>query len=228
MRIERRFMRQSVAEVRVATSSGKRTMGGYGAMFYDSGNSGSQYQIADDLWERLRHGAFDRAIRERHDVRALFNHNPDNLLGRSSSGTCLLSVDGKGLRYSIDINPNDPDHARVVEKVERGDLTGSSFAFRPTKVSWDQMPDGAGVRWIEDLTLYDVGPVTYPAYEGTTIGLRDNDHIAAIREEHERWKGADCDWRKRLLQLWEAEEKSPALESDWRREWLEREMARTF
>ncbi len=229
MVVQRRCVQQSLADVRFSVASDGPIIVGNAAVFFSEANPGSEYQLADDLWERIRPGAFDRAVRERHDCRCVYNHDPNCLLGRTSSGTCRLRVDAKGLVYEVDLNLADPDHARVAEKIKRGDLTGSSFAFRPSKVFWEELPGGGAVRWIEDLMLYDVGPVTYPAYEATTTGLRhDDDQVAAIRAEYEAWKSVDLDWRKRQLMLWELEAAAQASEVDGRKEWLDRELARTF
>ncbi|MCT7656157.1 HK97 family phage prohead protease [Oceanimonas sp. NS1] len=62
-------------------------------------------------------------------MRALFNHDPNFVLGRTRSGTLALSVDADGLRYEID--PPDTQTVRdlVLAPLARGDITGSSFAF---------------------------------------------------------------------------------------------------
>ena len=218
MNVERRLLRNSDASIRVTQRSGKKTISGYSAVFYSSSDAGSEYRLWEDVVERIRPGAFDRAVKERHDVKALYNHNPDNLLGRSTSGTCRYSVDSKGLKYEIDVDDSDPDHQRVVSKIERGDLTGSSFAFRATRVTWDDNEGSDSVRWIEDLDLFDVGPVTYPAYEATTTGLRSDDQIAALKRERDLWRQADGQWRERWLRLQKL--KANAAKRDWRTEWL--------
>lgn len=186
---ERRYLSADQAPVDVSTrSDGKQVITGYSAVFYRHGDQGTQYRLWDCCVERIAEGAFDRAIREKHDVRGLFNHDPNNLLGRSSSGTCKYSVDKTGLKYEIVCDPEDPDHQRVIAKIKRGDLTGSSFAFRPVMIRWEEKEGEDSVRWIEDLMLYDVGPVTYPAYEASTTGLRSEDGRAHVEEEYRLWK----------------------------------------
>ena len=186
---ERRFLPAEQGPVDMSTrSDGKQVISGYSAVFYKAGDKGTEYRLWEDLVERIREGAFDRAIKEKHDVRGLFNHDPNNLLGRSTSGSCTYSVDKVGLKYEITVDPEDPDHQRVLAKIKRGDLTGSSFAFRPTKVTWEDNEGADSVRWIEDLNLYDVGPVTYPAYEASTTGLRSEDGRSFVEEEYRLWK----------------------------------------
>jgi HK97 family phage prohead protease len=142
--------------------------------------------------ERIRPGAFDRAIRE-DDVRGLFNHDPNHVLGRSGPGTLRLSVDSKGLRYEID--PPDTQTGRdVVAMLARGDVSGSSFSFAPTRTTWEEERDAKGnvtyVRYLEEIAMFDVGPVTFPAYTSASSGVRDSagEDSEGVRAELEAWK----------------------------------------
>lgn len=209
MTIERRYLPQQTANVRAAGEG--KTISGYAAVFYREGAPETEYRLWDDLVERIMPGAFSRALAEQHDARALFNHDPDNLLGRVSSGTCRLSIDGTGLAYSID--PPDTQCGRdTVTSIDRGDLSGSSFAFIPRKVTWMEVDDLL-IRQIEDVDLLDVGPVTYPAYEGTSAMMRSDDRSAieqeakAFRESLVRPRSSvavDVDFRYRQIQEIEA------------------------
>lgn len=144
---------------------------GYAAVFYDANDPGTEYKMGSWFIERLDPRAFNSALKRKDDVRALYNHDPDHLLGRTSSGTLKLSKDERGLRYRIQIDPDDPDHQRVVAKIKRGDLDGSSFAFIPEKWRTEEGQD-VTIRTVLDLRLVDVSPVTFPAYTGTTSELR--------------------------------------------------------
>ena len=210
-KLERRFVSPQCAPVTVEErADGKKVIAGYAAVHYSASDAGTQYRLYDDLVERIREGAFTRACQEKHDVRGLYNHDPDNLLGRSSSGTCRYSVDAKGLKYEIDVDPQDPDHQRVLAKINRGDLNGSSFAFRATKVTWEDNEGSDSVRWVEDVTLYDVGPVTYPAYDATTTGLRAEDGRGVVEEEVKEWKASQMNQRNdEVNSTQEAEEAAP-------------------
>lgn len=122
--------------------------------------------------ERIQKGAFRRAIREGQDVRALRNHNPDNLLGRTLSKTLRLKEDDIGLFIEVDV-ANNTIGRDTVESIERGDLSGMSFAFVVRKEKWINGEDGApDLRIVQDVDLYDVGPVTYPAYKETSADAR--------------------------------------------------------
>ncbi|MCC6493229.1 MAG: HK97 family phage prohead protease [Pirellulales bacterium] len=199
MEIERRF-----SPARITTrANGRQTIAGYAAVFYRPGDAATQCRLMDDAVERIRPGAFNRAPTERHDVRGLFNHDPDNLLGRTAAATLRLSVDSTGLRYEIDVDPADPDHSRVLAKIDRGDLTGSSFAFRPLKITWEENDGGDSIRWIEDLQLFDVGPVTFPAYEASSTGLRSVE-LEAIEAERQRHRDSErCQYVERFLKHWQ-------------------------
>lgn len=185
MNIERRMTPTGAIAIETRDNGGQ-VIAGYAAVFHRADDPGTQYQLGKDLVERIAPTAFNRAVSEKSDAVALFNHDPSQLLGRASAGTLRFSVDQRGLKYEIDHNPADPQHVSVLEKLKRGDLTGSSFAFRVTKQSFTR---GAGgdVRTIEDVELLDVGPVTYPAYKATTSGLRCEDGKDA-QEAREQWR----------------------------------------
>jgi HK97 family phage prohead protease len=156
---------------------------GYAAVFYD-GTPDTQYQLYDDLVERIMPTAFDRACRE-DDCRALFNHNSDFILGRCVAGTLRLAVDGKGLRYEIQV-PDTQWGKDVTASIKRGDVSDSSFAFQPRKQTW--VKGKPTVREINDCQLYDVGPVTYPAYAGTTTGVRSMGDAEEARKALNQWR----------------------------------------
>lgn len=155
----------------------KKKLTGYAALF----NVKSQ-----ELWgfkEVILPGAFDRALREAHDVRALLNHDPNFILGRTTAKTLDLAVDTKGLKVEID--PPDTTVGRdTVASVERGDLTQMSFAFRTLTDDW-RMQDGEMIRELIDLELLDVSVVAYPAYEetGVQVSQRALDRAKAARQD---------------------------------------------
>jgi HK97 family phage prohead protease len=166
LQIERRFIRGGQLRAKQGEKAG---IEGYGAVFDQPFDSG---------WfiETIKPGAFARALREKQDVRGLFNHDPNNLLGRTKSGTLNLEEDTTGLHFSCDTNLDTRVGTDVQGMIARGDLDGCSFAFQATKVSWreEKSADGEYIQYrdIEDLDLFDVGPVTYPAYIGTSVSER--------------------------------------------------------
>jgi HK97 family phage prohead protease len=186
MNMQRRFNRKHAPKLFRADEGAAATIQGYSAVFYD-GTPETEYRLWDDLVERIMPGAFDRALRDAHDVRALFNHEADNLLGRTTAGTCRLSVDTVGLRYEID--PPDTQVARdLMTSLKRGDIDGSSFSFVETNVQWRD-EEGVLYREVLDVDLYDVGPVTFPAYEASSALLRAADPAEA-RRQAQQWRTA--------------------------------------
>ena len=169
MDIERRFNEGLTVECR-AHEGETRAMSGYAAVFYNAEERGTEYGLGEGAVERIMPGAFQRAISEQDDVRALFNHDSNQVLGRSKSGTLRLSVDARGLRYEVDA-PDTSLARDLATSIERGDITGSSFAFRVTDSEWVH-EDGVDVRLVQGVELFDVGPVTYPAYEATAASVR--------------------------------------------------------
>lgn len=122
--------------------------------------------------ERVAPGAFAKTIKEQ-DIRALFNHNEDAVLGRLKAGTLRLSEDSDGLRYEIDL-PDTSAGRDLAVSLERGDISGSSFGFRIVEDEWSdpEVDKGFPVRSLKQVSLRDVGPVTFPAYTDSESGLR--------------------------------------------------------
>lgn len=168
--IERRFVKG--AEVRATKTGDTPGIEGYASVFDE------EYVLWDTpsyrVVEIVRPGTFTRALKEKQDVRCLFNHDANYLLGRSTAGTLRLKQDSKGLSFTNDM-PDTQLGRDVRTSVDRGDLDGCSFAFSVTKQTWrEEQNEGKTIstREIEDVDLYDVGPVTYPAYTGTSVGAR--------------------------------------------------------
>lgn len=140
---------------------------GYAAVF------NAETNIADLFRESVHPDAFTDAI-GRDDVRLLFNHDPNQVLARTTNGSLRLSVDGVGLRYEATLDPADPDVARLLPKIRDGRVSQSSFGFRVTAQEWqDARPPQLPLRVIRGVELFDVSPVTYPAYPATTVSARD-------------------------------------------------------
>lgn len=148
-----------------------KTIVGYGAVFgVVSQNLGGYVEMIDA-------GAFTRTL-QTADVMGLFNHDPSLVLGRTSAGTMVLSVDEVGLRYAIS-QPDTSNGRDVGELIVRRDITGSSFSFSVPADGdeWGFTDQGFPLRTILACRLFDVGPVTYPAYLSTA----DGDSAVALR-----------------------------------------------
>ena len=127
--------------------------------------------------ERIAPGAFKKALKT-SDVRALFNHDSNIILGRKSAGTLELKEDKKGLFMSV--TPPDTQLVRdmVLTPIERGDITQQSFGFNIKADEWKDMDKETPIRTITEVNeLFDVSPVTFPAYPDTEVALRSLDNI---------------------------------------------------
>jgi HK97 family phage prohead protease len=121
--------------------------------------------------EKLAPGAFRHVLGS--DVRALWNHDPAFVLGRTTNGTLRLAEDDKGLRFEID-PPDTMLAASFMGNIERGDVSQMSFGFAVEKdgQSWDRSvkPNLRTITAVSELR--DISPVTYPAYPTTEVALR--------------------------------------------------------
>jgi hypothetical protein len=135
--------------------------------------------------ERIKPGAFKGALKI-SDSRALFNHDPNIVLGRQSAGTLELKEDKKGLWMSI--NPPDTQLVRdmVLTPIERGDVREQSFGFTIEADEWKDLDTDKPLRTITMVReLFDVSPVTYPAYHDTSVALRSLEKAKADAEDVE-------------------------------------------
>jgi len=186
--VERRFFR---TEARASKGDdGKMVVGGYGAVFNQYTNMGWYAEV-------VMPGFFDDIKQDR--CACLFNHDPNQVLGRVKNSTMKLKVDEKGLDYEANL----PSHrADVYELVDGGYIYESSFAFTTMKSIWaevdramlvDKLPEAdlnelsyGGKVWVRQLEkgkeLFDASPVTYGAYEGTSTDTR------IARRSFEIWK----------------------------------------
>lgn len=147
---------------------------GYAAVFNTETN------IADMFRETIAPGAFADAIKT-DDVRALFNHDANYVLGRSASGTLKMSEDKKGLHVEIDPDPSQTWARDLMAAMKRGDINQMSFAFLPVQQSWKEEVDKLPLRIIERVKLYDVSVVTYPAFPTTSAAVRSLDAYRSLR-----------------------------------------------
>jgi uncharacterized protein len=136
--------------------------------------------------ERVEPGAFAPVLSRNPDVRALFNHSPDYVLGRSKAGTLRMEEDQKGLKVEID--PPDTQFARdLMVSIRRGDISGMSIGFTVKSDQWDGL-DSEGKKLptrtvLEFGDLYDVSVVTNPAFPATTVSARSLvDGMTALAE----------------------------------------------
>ncbi|MGF7005806.1 HK97 family phage prohead protease [Aminobacter sp. BE322] len=180
MGIEREIERRGGIPAEIKADGDGIKVAGYAAVFNQETEIGSYFR------EVFLPGAFDKSI-GKNDVPFLIQHH-DLPLARTRSGTLKLSADGHGIRMESTLDANDPDVARIVPKMKRGDLDKMSIAFRAVKERWDDTQDPP-LRTVEEAILYDVSIVTDPAYPGTEIGLRS---LERHRDQAKRQKNYDA------------------------------------
>ena len=147
-------------EVREADSD-DMVLEGYAAVFNSETDLGHFREV-------IKPGAFDDVMT--NDVRALINHDPNLILGRTENGTLELSTDERGLKYRVKLGAQQ--YAKdFYESVKRGDISQSSFAFTIKDQSWNEERTVRSVDKVRQ--LLDVSPVTYPAYAAATVQARD-------------------------------------------------------
>lgn len=169
-KLERRMY---TAEFRTDKAEGQPTkLVGYAAVFNTPTDLGYWTEI-------VKPGAFTRTLQEGCDVRALFNHDPNYVLGRTKdggkTGTLSLAEDATGLRFEVQV-PDTQVARDLMVLVERGDVDQCSFAFSIREQNWNAQTDADGntveVREILDVDLSDCSVVVYPAYPTTSVEAR--------------------------------------------------------
>lgn len=178
--IERRFLSFGV-ELRAKADGKADRLFGYALRF------NSEYPMWDknigEFYERVDAGALKNA--DMSDVRILFNHDPNQILGRTKSGTARVGVDNEGLWYEVDL----PESAIALrEAVQRGDIDQSSWGFflreKGDKV---ELRDGKLYRTLMDIEkVLDASPVTFPANPDTSVAKRSFDILQETETEKQQ------------------------------------------
>ncbi len=145
---------------------------GYGVLSNDLGG----------FREKIAPGAFTRALAGAHDVKCLFQHDPNFILGRcrgAMADTLTLIDSREGLRFRCQLDRNNSDHRNIYASVKRGDISSCSFAFKPVDgdgEDWEATGDERGhpiaLRTLKNVNLFDVSVVTDPAYPATSAAAR--------------------------------------------------------
>jgi uncharacterized protein len=164
------------------TSDGGYRIVGHGAVY----NS-----LSDDLGgfkETIQPGFFNQVLASAPNVRALYNHDPNLVLAGTANGTLALNSDSMGLAYSAQVSPAVAStyYGQALRAVlSDGLVDRSSFAFRTGSNADDWNLDDETGDLVRTLlpngcsALYDVSPVTYPAYPGADSQLASRSRQAA-------------------------------------------------
>src|SRR5262249_50066152 len=128
--------------------------------------------------ERVRPGAFMRAIRERQDTQLRLNHDANLIVSRISNQTLRLQEDSKGLRFEATVAKTSVGDD-LIELVKTQTLRGCSFSFVARQESWSKVRDASGrqrdLRDLLDVDLYDVSVVSDPQYSGTSVANKPSE-----------------------------------------------------
>jgi uncharacterized protein len=135
-------------------------------------------QLSEDLGgfkEKIRKGAFANSIKK-DDIKLLFNHDPNYVLGRNKNGTLKLEEDEHGLK--IEATPPETSFAKdLMSLMERGDVDQMSFGFIVNEDEWDTADRENPIRTLLDVELFDTSVVVYPAYKQTSVNVRTTEDV---------------------------------------------------
>jgi HK97 family phage prohead protease len=150
-------------EQRNVEGDDRKKLHGHAALFNRSADMGR-------FDEQIAPGTFSESITV-DDVRALWNHNSDYVLGRTKAGTLRVWEDEDGLAFEID--PPNTQWARDLQiSIDRGDVSQMSFGFYVLEQEWQERDGERDLRTIKKVQLWEVSPVTFPAYANTDVALR--------------------------------------------------------
>lgn len=182
-----------------------RQIYGYAAVFNQWSNDLGGFR------ETIRPGAFKDTI-EKDDIRALWNHDPNYVLGRTKNGTLALVEDDHGLAFVIE-PPNTQWAADAMATISRGDVDQMSFGFNvPQNGDVWTNSEGQARRELIQIKLMDISPVTFPAYPQTSAEARaiseklaNTDPAGAGQDTAPNENGPGpatlYDWRLRLSEM---------------------------
>ena len=167
-------------DVECREENGKKMVRGYAAVW-----DKLSVPIYGMFKEKIRSGAFTDSLKS-NNVRALWNHNSDYVLGSTRSKTLNLKEDDKGLRFELEL-PDTSTGRDAFVTISRGDVEGMSFGFIPRKVEWDEKDPKNVVRTLIDVDLREVSPTAFPAYPQTSVKTRSvDDEYSEYIDEKER------------------------------------------
>lgn len=186
-------------EVRDATEEAPVTISGYAIRF------NSETTIGGCFREVVRPSAIPDDI-QTHDVRALWNHNSDFPIGRTTNGSLTFEKDVNGLRF--DLVPSNTSWGKdAVEAIRRGDVSGMSFGFFTDDDRWSDQGKPLPLRELLGVDLLEVSPVTFPAYPSTSVGARSAEEILAEMPLPPDGVNIDAEARQREIEIYEREAK---------------------
>ena len=209
---QRRAFRRGAPRVE-KRADGKDVIRGVSPVYYRADDPGTEFELWPGLVERVRAGAAKKASEAGADVRSFYNHDPNQVLGRTVAGTLRLAETDAGLAYEVE--PPDTQTARdLLQSMRRGDVDGSSYMYWVRRRTWEEdLERNLDILWLDEVEVIEVGPVAIPAYSsaGSELGkaaagegpeaLRAS--YAAWLEERARANAGDLEGVRRRLRLLE-------------------------
>lgn len=178
----KRTMNFNAPELRAEKEGEGPIISGYFAVF------NSPTELYPGVSEEIAPEAFDRALKDGADVRALINHDTSQVLGRTKSNTLALKADDHGLFGEIKVNTEDSDAMNLYTRIKRGDVDQCSFGFDIIQEDTEKREGGSYHYTIRDLILYEVSCCTFPAYPQTAIEAREKQIEGSKKRELDQWK----------------------------------------
>lgn len=193
---EQRILNQSLSEVRAVQpegDEGKPIIEGNGIVLNQrSEKLGFFIEIIDP--DSLRDTNFDDAV-------SLFNHNSDYVLGAFRNKTLELSITREAVRYRSQVPPTQTIRDLVLTTIDLGYVRGSSFMFSIAENGdeWEEESDGTIIRYVRKIErVYEMGPVTMPAYSQTTTDIAKRSFDDWIKEFRKNEKKKEVFFRREL------------------------------
>lgn len=154
-------------QVRESQGSDEKYLEGYFIKFNEETN------LFDNVYEEVDPQSITNSLKN-NDIRCLFNHQTDLVLGRTGNKTLELRADENGLFGKVKINKEDRQAMDILARIERGDINACSFGFNILNEEVVERADS--VKFIlKEIDLVEVSPVTFPAYPTTEISARNKD-----------------------------------------------------
>lgn len=154
-------------QVRESQDSDEKYLEGYFIRFNEETN------LFDNIYEEVDPQSITNSLKN-NDIRCLFNHQTDLVLGRTGNKTLELRADENGLFGKVKINKDDRQAMDILARIERGDINACSFGFNILNEEVVERADS--VKFIlKEIDLVEVSPVTFPAYPTTEISARNKD-----------------------------------------------------
>lgn len=183
---DKKITRERDCIFRTAEENDDKYIEGYFAKFDDV------YEVYDGVTESIAPDAFDKSLDG--DIRVLFNHNTDIVLGRTKANTATVRRDSNGIYVRCKVNPEDSAACDVYARIKRGDITQASFGGYIIVEERAENRDMDTIHYtLREVNVFEFSVCTFPAYKGTDVGARDR-----ATAEIERWRKL----RKERLEKW--------------------------